>query len=255
MKKKHKLVYLGISTLLLFIALFIYLIQNSQSSLTLKLKSKLPKNIRYFIKDSINFYLNNTAVNFKYLSEKSFITEKGKEVLISEFNNKLLDYQGPRAYISMKDNKIFLTSGTGIVGFVSKKQFYKNKNFKFNVIKSNIKELVTYDDFYRNSNYGVKGMILDEENIYISLSNLEQKDCVKISIIKAKIDYNKLNFSYIFNPKECVKKKILMENFSQFKVVVLCLNLIKRIYYFQLVNLGLEIWHKQILQFMAKSLR
>ncbi len=207
MKKKHKLVYLGISTLLLFIALFIYLIQNSQSSLTLKLKSKLPKNIRYFIKDSINFYLNNTAVNFKYLSEKSFITEKGKEVLISEFNNKLLDYQGPRAYISMKDNKIFLTSGTGIVGFVSKKQFYKNKNFKFNVIKSNIKELVTYDDFYRNSNYGVKGMILDEENIYISLSNLEQKDCVKISIIKAKIDYNKLNFSYIFNPKECVKKK------------------------------------------------
>jgi len=179
MKKKNKLVYLSIVIISIFsVVLFALLLQDSQNNLTLKIKSKLPKNIRYFIKNSINFYLNNTSINLKYISEKKTETSKGKKITIQEYNNKFLDYQGPRAYISKTNDKIFLITGTGIISFANKKNFYQAENFKFKVLKSNIKKLITFKDFYRNSNYGVKGMMIDDKNIYVSLSNIEDKGCV-----------------------------------------------------------------------------
>lgn len=215
MKKKNKLVYLSIVIISIFsMVLFALLLQDSQNNLTLKIKSKLPKNIRYFIKNSINFYLNNTSINLKYISEKKTETSKGKKITIQEYNNKFLDYQGPRAYISKTNDKIFLITGTGIISFANKKNFYQPENFKFKVLKSNIKKLITFKDFYRNSNYGVKGMMIDDKNIYVSLSNIEDNGCVKITVLKAKIDYEKLNFSYVFNPKQCVEKNNIYGEFQ-----------------------------------------
>ena len=186
MKKKHKLVYSSIVIISVFsVFLITLLLQDSQSNFTLKVKSKIPKNMRYFVKNSINFYLNNTSINLKYISEKTE-TSKGRKISIQEYNNKFLDYQGPRAYISKTNEKIFLITGTGIISFANIKNFYQAENFKFKVLKSNIKKLITFKDFYRNSNYGIKGMMIDDENIYVSLTNIEDKDCVKITVLKAK---------------------------------------------------------------------
>ncbi len=215
MKKKNKLVYLSIIIIsAISITLFTLLLQDSQNNLTLKIKSKIPKNVRYFIKSSINFYLNNTSIKLKYVSKKKTETSKGRKITIQEYNNKFLDYQGPRAYLSKTNEKIFLITGTGIISLANKKNFYQEKNFKFKVLKSNIKKLITFKDFYRNSNYGIKGMMIDDKNIYVSLSNIEDKDCVKITVLKAKIDYEKLNFSYAFNPKQCVKKDNIYGEFQ-----------------------------------------
>ena len=69
MKKKHKLVYSSIVIISVFsVFLITLLLQDSQSNFTLKVKSKIPKNMRYFVKNSINFYLNNTSINLKYIS-------------------------------------------------------------------------------------------------------------------------------------------------------------------------------------------
>ena len=42
----------------------------------------------------------------------------------------------------------------------------EKKNFKIRNIKTNIKDIVTYDNFYVNSNFGTKGMLIDENDIY-----------------------------------------------------------------------------------------
>ena len=204
MKKVH---LFFVSILVLLSVLIIYIIQDSQNKLTLKIKSSIPKHARYIIKDSINLYLNNFGVKLNYNQTKRIKSLKGNFYYLNEYNNKLLDYQGPRAYLGFKNDKLFLISGTGIISYSNIENLIKKKDFKLKSIKSNLKEIIKYKDFFLNSNFGVKGILLDDNSIYISISNEIKKDCYNISVLKSEINLENLSFSYLFNPSECVKKK------------------------------------------------
>ena len=84
-------------------------------------------------------------------------------------------------------------------------------------------------------------MMIDDENIYVSLTNIEDKDCVKITVLKAKIDYEKLNFSYAFNPKQCVKKNNTYGEFQPIQSGGSLFNFDNENFYFLQENLDLEI--------------
>ncbi len=202
-----KKIYLFLlSLLVILIFLIIYLLQDSQNKLTLKIKSSIPKQARYIIKDSINLYLNNFGVNLKFIQTEQTKSSKGNFYNISEYNNKLLDYQGPRAYLGFKNDKLFLVSGTGVITYTDIENLIKKKNFKLKNIRSNLKEIIEYKDFFLNSSFGVKGILFDGNSVYISISNEIKKDCYNISVLKSEINLKNLNFFYLFNPNECVKK-------------------------------------------------
>ena len=93
-------------------------------------------------------YLYNFGISFKFANEKQIKSDNGKIYNTIEFNNKFLDYQGPRSYLGVKNKKIFLVTGTGIIGYANLENLIKKKNFKIRTIKTNIKDIVTYDDFY-----------------------------------------------------------------------------------------------------------
>ncbi len=194
-----------IAVIILLTFSIIYILQDSQNKITLKVKSSIPKETRYFIKKSINSYLYNFGINFKFLNTKQIKSSSGKLYNTIEYNNKFLDYQGPRSYLGFNDNKMFLVTGTGLIGYTNLDNLVKKKNFKIRSIKTNIRDVVTYNAFYVNSNFGIKGMLVDENNIYLSLSNEIEKNCYSISVIKSKIDISNLEFSYIFKSDQCVK--------------------------------------------------
>ena len=108
-----------LSTILIFLVsiliLFAVLIQDSQNEFTLKIKSKVPKNYRWHLKAVVNEYLNFAGANFEFISEEKVKTSKKINIKIKEFNNKYLDYQGPRSYISANKDDLYLLSGTGLL--------------------------------------------------------------------------------------------------------------------------------------------
>ena len=195
-----------ISIIILLFSLFALLLQDSQSKFTLKVKSSIPKELRFFLKKSINQYFYNFDINLKYIKKNNIVSSNGVTFNILEYNNKLLDYQGPRAYLGFKDRNIFLVTGTGLISYSKIDGLLTNKNIKFKILKSNLKEIIKYEDFYLNSNYGIKGILVTNQHIYLSFSNEVSKDCINISVIKSHINLEKLKFSYLFKSSQCVKK-------------------------------------------------
>lgn len=201
-----KIYFFFLLVIILLIFFTTYILQDSQNKLTLKIKSSIPKDIRYFIKDTINLYLYNFDINFKFIKISQIKSDKKKKYFLKEFNNKFLDYQGPRSYLAYYNDKLFLVTGTGILAYGDIYNLSKNENFKLNNINSNIKEVVKYKDFFLNSNFGVKGILIDKKSIYLAISNEIRKDCYNISILKSDINLENLQFIYLFNPNECVEK-------------------------------------------------
>ena len=201
-----KIYFFFILVIILLIFFTIYILQDSQNKLTLKIKSSIPKDIRYLIKDTINSYLYNFDINLRFVKMSDIKSDKKKKYFLKEFNNKFLDYQGPRSYLAYHDDKLFLVTGTGILAYGDIYNLVKNKNFKLKNINSNIREVVKYKDFFLNSNFGVKGMLIDKKSIYIAISNEIREHCYNISVLKSDINLDNLQFLYLFNPNECVEK-------------------------------------------------
>ena len=89
LKKKYILTFLLIFTFTLFF-LFFHIIGDSQSKVTLKVKTLLPKDVRIFLKKTINFYLYNFDTRLDFKKARTINSSEGKTYLIKEYNNKLV---------------------------------------------------------------------------------------------------------------------------------------------------------------------
>ena len=110
-------------------------------------------------------------------------------------------------YAEKFENKIILASGDGNFYFFDR-EVLTEKNFKAIKLKSNIKEIVKYKDFYINSKYGIKDLFLMDNKIYISFINKINKNCFNTSIMVAELNFKKLFFKSFFSPDECINSNI-----------------------------------------------
>ena len=62
----------------------------------------------------------------------------------------------------------------------------------FKKIQSNIFDLITYEEFFTNTQYGIKDILVNEDNLYVSLINEKKKDCFNLKILVSKINREKL---------------------------------------------------------------
>ena len=109
------------------------------------------------------------------------------------------------SYIEFKNENLFMATANGIFSYTNLKNFEKD-TFKFQVIKSNIKDIIQYDDFYSISPYGIKDMLIHKDYLYVSYSNEHQKDCFNTGILRAQLNTEFLNFYEFFNPQTCVRR-------------------------------------------------
>ena len=134
----------------------------------------------------------------------------GKNYKLKKFKTSFLtigkyEYGIGSSYLENFESNLIIGSANGIFGYVNFEDF-NNDNLKINVIDSNIKDIITYDDFYKTSKYGIKDILIIADKIYVSYSNQHKKNCFNTSILVAKLNYSKLIFSNFFNPNSCLMK-------------------------------------------------
>ena len=88
------------------------------------------KEARFFFKDALNSYLYNFDIKLKFVKNYQIKSSNNQTYELNEYNNKFLDYQGPRSYLGLKDDNLFLVTGTGLLAFTKIDNLLKKKNFK-----------------------------------------------------------------------------------------------------------------------------
>lgn len=91
--------------------------------------------------------------------------------------------------------------------YVDEKEFDKSGKIQLNNIRTNIKDIVKYKQFYSSSLWGVKDILILDDMIYMSFVNEKEKNCWNTSILRSRINFNFIKFEPFFVPETCVKEK------------------------------------------------
>ena len=183
--------------------------------------SKIQKNLFEEGMD-INDLINKDEINFKKIFDnKKLIDFNGYNFskdkidknlingyLLSKYITNDILFSGNlgavgTAYIDFFDNdeSIFLATSDGI--FASGKLTNLRELKK---IDSNIKNLVVYEKFYFNNQYGIKDILIDNDNIYVSYIGERENNCYDLKIITSKINKDYLNFKKFHKTSTCVNE-------------------------------------------------
>jgi len=159
-------------------------------------------------KENINDLLNPENINFLKITSNKKIENLNGYKLNKYRTNEILSSGNYRALASAyidfynNDKEIILATVDGIFAISE-----LNNIEDFKKIKSNIFDLITYEDFYTNTQYGIKDILVNEDNLYVSYINKKKEDCFNLKILVSKIDRNKLDFKTFYETSGCVNKK------------------------------------------------
>ena len=103
------------------------------------------------------------------------------------------------SYIDFHDEDLILMSASGILIRYS----IKDSNIKPQIINSNFNKFSNYQDFNTESNFGVKDILILDEEIYVSFTEKDNSNGYNTSVVKSKIS-NKLDFKYILKSKNFI---------------------------------------------------
>ena len=220
MKTKFNYFYIFIITLLISLLIFGYLLnkrssaskKNEISNILQQLKtrniqiSKIQKNL-FKNGKNINDLINEKKINFKKVFEDKELANF-KEYSSSKYTTNDILFNGNRgaigtAYIDFYDNdgKILISTYDGIFAFA------KLGNLeKFTKIDSNINTLIKYEKFYFHEQYGIKDILVDGDDLYVSYIGKRKNDCYDLKIIASKINENYLDFQLFYQTLNCVDK-------------------------------------------------
>ena len=185
---------------------------------------ELEKREKKFISETKNKdnFITSTFISLKVpiIFNKTVIkkTIDNTNFIFSKFSNSILSHgqhtsAQASAYLDTYEDNIIISSKDGAI-------FYFNTNDLLSdslnalSIPSNIKKIITYDEFYINKRFGVKDALIFNDNIYISYTNQLTNGCYNTSVIVAKMNYDFLKFKNFFNPGDCVKKNNIYGDFS-----------------------------------------
>jgi len=155
--------------------------------------------------NDINDLINKNEINFKKIFENKKLVNFFNYNFSKYTTNDIL-FNGNlgaigTAYIDFynKEKNIFLATYDGI--FASSK-IDDLENFK--KIKSNIRSLIKYEKFYLHEQYGIKDILIDNTNLYVSFIGKRQNDCYDLRIITSELNENYLNFKLFYQTTNCV---------------------------------------------------
>ena len=205
-------------------------IDNSNSQFLRKIKLMIPYDIRQAIKKNVFVYSyidileNKIAKKEKNLIDLSYkftsihgmyfqrlidneiiLSKNKKKFYYSELKTEMLPWQGPHGYFDLFEKNIFIISHKGIINY-GNKGLLKYKNFSLNTIPSNLSELVNYKKFFGHKHYGVKGLLVDNNQVYVSLIYELKKGCYNLSIFVAELNFENLDYKKFFSPNTCVNE-------------------------------------------------
>ena len=96
------------------------------------------------------------------------------------------------SYIDFYNEDLILMSATGILIRYN----IKGPNIKPQIINSNFNKFSNYRDFNTESNFGVKDILILDDEIYVSFTEKDVNNGYNTSVVKSKIS-NQLDFKYV----------------------------------------------------------
>ena len=151
----------------------------------------------------------SNGINFKHKSNLD-IEYNTNNYTLSEFSSDDIVFAkhpaaSSSAYIDTYEENLFLVTATGQIAFSNLNNLFSEK-IEMISIKSNIKNIINYAEFYKSSPFGIKDILVNENKIYISYIKEVNSECYNTSILVGKIDYNNINFSEFFSEEDCINK-------------------------------------------------
>ncbi|MBC8306934.1 MAG: PQQ-dependent sugar dehydrogenase [Pelagibacterales bacterium] len=167
---------------------------NQSNSFLSSIPEKLGFGIFYQV-EKVNFNLNDNNFIFKKFTDDFIKVKKAGEA------------QSGSSYLDLHKDNVIIVSADGYFQYFNKLNL-DDDNFKSKIIKSNLKEIIKYKEFYLNSKYGIKDLYIMNNYIYISYIKKVEEECFNTSILRAEMNYEKLLFKDYFSPTECIKSSI-----------------------------------------------
>ena len=160
--------------------------------------NKMPTN-----EENINsIYLNvNKFLKGDLLNKQSYLKDNVKFDLYQLQN--IFPGKHPFAinssYIDFYNEDIILMSATGILIRYN----IKGPNIKPQIINSNFNKFSNYRDFNTESNFGVKDILILDDEIYVSFTEKDVNNGYNTSVVKSKIS-NQLDFKYVLKSQQFI---------------------------------------------------
>ena len=89
-----------------------------------------------------------------------------------------------------------------------------------NLIRSNLKSFINYKEFFSKGDLGIKDITIHKNEIYLSYNKEVELNCYNISIIKADLNFDFLNFKEFFSYPECWKDNNASRNRSGGRIFI-----------------------------------
>ena len=176
----------------------------------------------YQVDESKNIYLNKLARlnNFQMSQTKdSEITFGPHTFSYKRYSNKILFGNGPRSYMQVNQNELYLITGSAQLFFTHIPSIKKSSGLNFIKIKTNLVDIIGKERIKEYPSI-VKHMIIDQNKMYVSFIKKEKVGCHFNSIYVGKINLNEIKFESFFEMKECQTANFLSQSggiISKFK--------------------------------------
>ena len=211
-----KIFSLILLTILIIVSVTLYDQNSKYTELKKELKQKeiLINDQTFYIKKNNalhEFKIKKKLENLEFPKTKSLEIElfKNKQSLqLYKSNNQLVrginNYFPGSGYLEIYKNKLFLISATGLLAYSDN---WHGDKINLNQINNNINDYLSLDEINKENWFSIKDLLITNNHVYVSFTNEQQNDCWNTSVIVAKLNYDYLNFSNFFEPKNCVKSK------------------------------------------------
>ena len=189
-----------------------------------KLKSKVNdlENQIYLI-SKLTSSLEDSDKSLPIISEDNILSESEKSYTLKKYlftgvTPWQYNLRKPVGYITEYEENLIFLSGEGDITYLAKKDLNEqNSSLNLKYIKNNFKEIVqTESKIFKKGRESFRGIMINDNHIYISYYKMIENGCYNISILKSRFNFESLKFEDFFSYDECSKN---MSNHSGGKMV------------------------------------
>ena len=144
------------------------------------------------------------------ISENNILSENKKtynlkKYLFTAVTPWQYNLRKPVGYITQYENNLIFLSGEGDITYLEDKDITDQKiNLNLKYIKSNFREIINPNSkIFKKGRESFRGIMINEDFIYISYYKMIEDGCYNISILKSKFNYEFLKFEDFFSYNEC----------------------------------------------------
>lgn len=167
---------------------------------------RLEDRLSFQEKLTTNILANNQKFIFNFIENFEEFEESHNDhsYNLKLFSNSNLNLMGPRAYLGIDKDFLYLITGTGSLMYTSSSDIEKKKQIEFTKIETNFLS-INEKDFTHYHTTTVKGILIKNDYIYVSQVKKQSKDCFVSVVLKGKLNLSGIKFKELFNTGECIK--------------------------------------------------